>query len=106
MPGRLHFGGHQVDVLETLDQWYGPHYRYIKARSTDGNLYILRVDEHHPEWGVGRSARWLVSPPKLPRRDKRAEARRSSAESRSLASDWRERAPIRGAIPGFFGTVQ
>jgi len=21
---RLHFGGHQVDVLETLDQWYGP----------------------------------------------------------------------------------
>jgi hypothetical protein len=59
MPGRLHFGGHQVDVLETLDQWYGPNYRYIKARSTDGNLYILRVDEHHPEWEliVFKSAR-------------------------------------------------
>jgi hypothetical protein len=59
MPGRLHFGGHQVDVLETLDQWYGSNYRYIKARSTNGNLYILRVDEHHPEWEliVFKSAR-------------------------------------------------
>jgi hypothetical protein len=59
MPGRLHFGGHQVDVLETLDQWYGPHYRYIKVRSTNGNLYILRIDEDHPEWElvVFKSAR-------------------------------------------------
>ena len=50
MPRRLHFGGHQVDVLETLDQWHGPNYRYIKARSNEGNLYILRFDEHHPAW--------------------------------------------------------
>ncbi len=38
MPRRLDFGGHQVDVLETLDQWYGPDYRYIKVRGTDGGL--------------------------------------------------------------------
>jgi hypothetical protein len=50
MPRRLHFGGHQVDVLETLDQWYGPDYRYIKARGTDGGLYILRFDEPQAEW--------------------------------------------------------
>ena len=49
MPRRLHFGGHQVDVL-TLDQWYGPDYRYIKARGTDGGLYILRFDEAQAEW--------------------------------------------------------
>jgi hypothetical protein len=50
MPGRLHFGGHQVDVLETLDQWYG---------STNGNLYILRFDEHQTAWEliVFKSAR-------------------------------------------------
>jgi hypothetical protein len=41
MPQRLHFGGHQVDVLETLDQWYGPDYQYIKVRGTDGSLYIV-----------------------------------------------------------------
>ena len=50
MPRRLHFGGHQVDVLETLDRWYGPDYRYIKARGTDGGLYILRFDEVQAEW--------------------------------------------------------
>jgi hypothetical protein len=47
MPRRLHFG---VDVLETLDQWYGRDYRYIKARGTDGGLYILRFDEAQAEW--------------------------------------------------------
>jgi hypothetical protein len=49
-PRRLQFGGNQVDVLETLDQWYGPDYRYIKARGTDGSLYILRLDEPRAEW--------------------------------------------------------
>ena len=50
MPQRLHFDGHQVDVLETLDQWYGPDYRYVKARGTGGGLYILRLDERQAEW--------------------------------------------------------
>jgi hypothetical protein len=49
MPQRLHFIGHQVEVLETLDRWYGPDYRYIKARGTDGGLYILRLDEPQAE---------------------------------------------------------
>ena len=55
MPWRLHFGGHQVDVLEELDQWYGPDYRYIKVRGHDGGLYILRFDEPHAEWAVTMS---------------------------------------------------
>jgi hypothetical protein len=51
MPLKLYFGGHQVDVLEALDQWYGPDYRYIKVRGhDDGSLYILRFDEPHAEW--------------------------------------------------------
>ena len=49
MPQRLHFDGHQVDVLETLDPWYGPDYRYLKARATDGGPYILRLDERQAE---------------------------------------------------------
>jgi hypothetical protein len=39
MPRRLHFDGHRVDVLETLDQWCG----------YDG-LYILRFNETRAEW--------------------------------------------------------
>ena len=50
MPRRLHFHGRQVDALETLDQWYGLGYRYIKARATDGGLYILRLEEPQAEW--------------------------------------------------------
>ena len=50
MPLKLHLDGHQVDVLEALDQWCGPDYRYIKVRGYDGGLYILRFDEPHAEW--------------------------------------------------------
>ena len=52
MPLKLHLGGHQVDVLEALDQWYGPDYRYIKVRGYDGGLYILRFDEPNAEWAL------------------------------------------------------
>jgi hypothetical protein len=65
LPWRLHFGGHQVDVLETLDQWYGPDYRYIKVRGHDGGLYILRFDEP-ADWALVMftSARAQLSSPK------------------------------------------
>jgi hypothetical protein len=49
MPLKFHLDEHQVDVLEALDQWYGPDYRYIKVRDYDGDLYILRFDEPHAE---------------------------------------------------------
>jgi hypothetical protein len=65
MPWRLHFGGHQVDVLEALDQWYGPDYRYIKVRGHGGGLYILRFDEP-ADWALVMftSARVQLSSPK------------------------------------------
>ena len=58
-------GGQQIDGLETLDRWYGPDYRYIKARGTDGGLYILRLDEPQAEWELTmfKSARAQVPMP-------------------------------------------
>lgn len=44
MPRRLHFRWRKVGVAETLDQWHGPGYRYVKVRGDDGCLYILRHD--------------------------------------------------------------
>jgi elongation factor P hydroxylase len=38
-------GERQIDVIEIMDQWYGPGYRYIKVRGHDSGLYILRLDE-------------------------------------------------------------
>jgi len=50
MPRRLRFDGHHVDVIETLDQWHGPDYRYVKLRGGDGSLYILRYDAERDDW--------------------------------------------------------
>jgi len=40
----------RIEVVEVLDQWYGPDYRYFKVRGGDGALYILRLDESRSEW--------------------------------------------------------
>jgi len=39
------YRGEQIDIIEIMDQWYGPGYRYIKVRGLDSSVYILRLDE-------------------------------------------------------------
>ena len=50
IPQRVHLDGRQIDVVETLDRWYGRDYCYIKVKSRDESVYILRLDETHTEW--------------------------------------------------------
>jgi hypothetical protein len=45
---RFRFDGREIEIVEIVDQWYGPDYRYFK--SNEGNLYILRFDEGRVEW--------------------------------------------------------
>jgi len=52
MPRRIHVDGRDIDVVENLDQWHGPNYRYFKFKGNDGNLYILRLDEDRTEWDL------------------------------------------------------
>ena len=52
MPRRVHVDGRSIDVVENLDQWHGPNYRYFKFKGDDGNLYILRLDEDRTEWDL------------------------------------------------------
>lgn len=52
MPRRFHLDGRKVEVVENLDQWHGPDYRYFKVKGDDDNLYILRLDESRSEWDV------------------------------------------------------
>jgi hypothetical protein len=40
----------RIEVVEVLDPWYGPDYRYCKVKGGDGALYILRFDESRSEW--------------------------------------------------------
>jgi len=50
MPARFRLGRSRVRVVETLDQWYGPDYRYIKVMGDDRCLYILRIQDAHDNW--------------------------------------------------------
>jgi hypothetical protein len=52
MPVRFRFDAREVEIVENVDQWYGPDYCYFKIRGNDGNLYILRFDEARAEWAL------------------------------------------------------
>lgn len=50
LPKQLLLNGRRIDIVEILDQWYGPDYRYVKMKDRNGALYILRYDEISANW--------------------------------------------------------
>jgi hypothetical protein len=49
-PRSLYRGERRIDIIEIIDQWYGPGYRYVKVRGRDSSVYILRFDEVCEQW--------------------------------------------------------
>lgn len=49
-PRRLRFDNREVGIIENIDQWDGPNYRYFKLQGDDGNIYILRSDDVGTDW--------------------------------------------------------
>ena len=49
-PVRFRFDGREVEIVQIVDQWYGPDYCYFKIKGNDGNLYILRFEESRAAW--------------------------------------------------------
>ena len=49
-PRSLYRGERRIDIIEIVDQWYGPGYRYVKVRGRDSSLYILLFDEIRDQW--------------------------------------------------------
>jgi len=45
-PQRFFLRERRFEVLEVLDQWYGPEDFFVRVRADDGNLYILRQREN------------------------------------------------------------
>jgi hypothetical protein len=41
-PFRFYLKQRRIEVVEIIDQWYGPDYRYCKVRGDDDGVYILR----------------------------------------------------------------
>ena len=42
----------RVEVVEILDQWLAPDYRYFKLKGSDGAIYILRHDQQTQQWEI------------------------------------------------------
>ncbi len=41
-PRRFFVGDRPYDVIEVLDQWYGPDDTWFRVKAGDGNVYVLR----------------------------------------------------------------
>jgi hypothetical protein len=50
VPQTLYWGERRIEIIEVIDQWYGPGYRYVKVKGYDGSMYILGVDEIRERW--------------------------------------------------------
>jgi hypothetical protein len=51
-PRSLFRGERWIDIIEIMDHWYGPDYRYVKVRAHDSSVYILRFGESRDEWEI------------------------------------------------------
>jgi hypothetical protein len=56
-PRSLFRGERRIDIIEIIDQWCGPDYRYVKVRAHDGSMYILRESRDECEIIMFSSAR-------------------------------------------------
>jgi hypothetical protein len=49
-PRTLILGDRRIAVVEVVDAWLAPDYRYFKLRGDDGNTYLVRNDERSSAW--------------------------------------------------------
>ena len=56
-PRAFRLGERRIAVVEIVDRWMGPDYRYFRVSGDDGNLYVLRRDDATAEWTLGAFTR-------------------------------------------------
>jgi hypothetical protein len=49
-PRRFRLGDEWLEVAEIVDRWLAPDHRYFKARTADGDTYVLRHDAATGAW--------------------------------------------------------
>jgi hypothetical protein len=49
-PRNLYREERRIEIIEIMDQLYGPGYRYVKVRGHDRSVCILRFDEFGDQW--------------------------------------------------------
>ena len=40
-PRGFYWGERRIGIVEMINQWYGPDYRYVKVKADDSGVYIL-----------------------------------------------------------------
>jgi hypothetical protein len=51
-PLRFYLNQRCIEVIEIIDQWMGPDYRYFKLRGDDEGIYILRHSSDKDVWEI------------------------------------------------------
>ena len=51
-PLRFFLNKRRIEVVEIIDQWYGPDYRYCKVHGDDNAVYILRQAMDNEFWDL------------------------------------------------------
>jgi len=49
-PRRFYLGRRCIEVVDVLDRWLDPEYRYFKLRGDDKGIYILRYSVDEDSW--------------------------------------------------------
>ena len=49
-PRRFQIGSREIEIVDVIDRWLGPDYRYFKVRGDDSGVYILRHDVASQRW--------------------------------------------------------
>lgn len=49
-PRKIRIGKNQIAVVEVLDRWLSPEYRYFKLIGNDRAIYIIRNDTDQQFW--------------------------------------------------------
>ena len=52
IPVRFGLGSIENEVAEVLDCWPGEDHQYVKVRTTNDDLYILRYDAAQNAWEI------------------------------------------------------
>ncbi len=51
-PRRFYLGQRCVEVVDVLDRWFDPEYRYFKLRGDDNGIYIIRHSIREDSWAM------------------------------------------------------
>jgi hypothetical protein len=49
-PRRFEIGDLRVDVVEVVDRWLEPDYRYFRVKGANGKIYLLRYNTTRDSW--------------------------------------------------------